>query len=295
VAGTIRSSRPSLGRAWPDCAPDHLAPREHVTLATDIARLLALVTGGSSGIGLELAKQFARHGYDVAISGQSDRVFDSAEELRTLGVEAYPFRGDAASYDGVEGFWTFVADLHRPVAVAALNVGVGLGGAGFVDTDLEDEFRLIAINITGTVHMAKRVVQHMVGNGEGRILVVSSVSATKPTPYETVYGPSKAFGFSFAESLREELKDSGVSVTALLPGATNSDFHANAGMGNTHFGDNSWKNDKAIVARQGFEALMAGADHVVGGDEKTKQQVIDNRTAPETIKAARHAEQARPT
>ena len=142
--------------------------------------------------------------------------------------------------------------------------------------------------------MAKRVVQHMVANGEGRILVVSSVSATKPTPYETVYGPSKAFGFSFAESLREELKDSGVSVTALLPGATNSDFHANAGMGNTRFGDNSWKNDKAIVARQGFEALMAGADHVVGGDETTKQQVIDNRTTPEPVKAARHAEQARP-
>ncbi len=264
-------------------------------MSNDNTRPLALVTGGSSGIGFELARQFAEHGYDVAISGHSDRIFGSAEKLRGLGVEAYPYQGDAASYDGVEGFWTYVAHLGCPVAAAALSVGIGIGGAGFVDTDLTDEFRLIAINITGTVHMAKRVVRHMVANGNGRILIVSSVSATQPTPYETVYGPSKAFGFSFAESLREELQDSGVSVTALLPGATDSDFHANAGMGNTVFGDNSWKNDRTLVARQGFDALMSGTDHVVGGDEQTKQQVVANRTTPETVKAAQHAEQARPT
>jgi short-subunit dehydrogenase len=170
-------------------------------------------------------------------------------------------------------------------------VGIGLGGA-FVDNDL-DELRLIAINITGTVHMAKRVVQHMAVNRDGRILLVSSVSATTPTPYETVYGPSKAFGFSFAESLREELRDTGVSVTALLPGATDSDFHANAGMGRTNIGL-SQKNDKTLVARQGYEALMRGDDHVVGGDEATQQVVIDNRTIPEAVKAARMAELLRP-
>ena len=223
-------------------------------------RPLALVTGGSSGIGLELAKQFAEHGYDVAISGQSDRVHQSAQQLRELGVEAYPYQGDAGTYDGVEGFWQLVAGLDRPVAAAALNVGIGVGGA-FVDTDLDDEFKLIAINVTGTVHMAKRVVQHMAANGTGRILILSSVSAT---------------------------------TTALLPGATNSDFHANAGMGNTRFGDNSWKNDKTDVAQQGFEALIRGDDHVVGGDEATKQMVIDNRTTPEPVKAARQAESTRP-
>lgn len=256
-------------------------------------RRLAMITGGSSGIGFELAKQFASHGFDVAISGQSTRVFDSAEALRELGVEAYPHQADAGTYDGVESFWTFVTDLGRPVEAVALNVGIGLGGA-FVDTDLDDELKLIAINITGTVHTAKRVVRHMVANGGGRILIVSSLSATTPTPYETVYGPSKAFGFSFAESLREELRDTGVTVTALLPGATDSDFHANAGMGNTAFGDNSWKNDKTQVAAQGFEALMTDVDHVVGGDEKTKQQAIDNRTTPEPVKAARQGELARP-
>lgn len=256
-------------------------------------RPLALVTGGSSGIGFELAKQFAKGGYDVAITGSSDRVTGAADTLRELGVNAYPHQGDAGTYNGVESFWSFVQSLGRPVDAAALNVGIGLGGA-FVDNTLEDEFRVLDINIKGTVHLAKRVVQHMVPNGFGRILIVSSISATTPTPYETVYGPSKAFGFMFAESLREELKDTGVSVTALLPGATDSDFHANAGMSNTALGPDFKKNDKTEVARQGYDALLAGDDHVVGGDEATQQIVVDNRTTPEPVKAAKQAELTRP-
>ena len=253
---------------------------------------LAMVTGGSSGIGFELAKQFAKNGFDVAISGSSDKVNEAADALRSLDAEAYPFKADASTYDGVEGFWTFTQGLGRPLEAAALNVGIGIGGA-FVDNDLEDEFRLLAINVTGTVHMAKRVVQHMVKNGRGRILITSSVSATLPTPYETVYGPSKAFGYMFAESLREELRSTGVTVTALLPGATNSDFHVNAGMGDTKLGGQQ-KNDKTLVAKQGFEALMNDVDHVVGGDQETKLQAIENRTIPEPVKAARQAELTRP-
>lgn len=256
-------------------------------------RPLAVVTGGSSGIGFELARQLAHRGHDVAISGQTGRVHDAAATLRELGVDAHAYRGDAATHDGVEGFWGFVADLDRPIAVACLNVGIGLGGA-FADTDLADDLRVIAVNVTGTVHFAKRVVRHMLARDGGRILVVSSISATTPTPYETVYGPSKAFGFSFAESLREELRDSGITVTALLPGATDSEFHANAGMGETRFGDDSWKNDKALVGRQGIDALFAGDDHVVGGDEATRRQAVDNRTTPEPEKAARQGAMARP-
>ncbi|WP_261642355.1 SDR family NAD(P)-dependent oxidoreductase [Erwinia mallotivora] len=255
-------------------------------------RQLALITGASSGIGYELARQFAINGFDVAISGSGNRIFDAAKAISLLGVEAYPYQADAATYEGVENFWQFTLGLNRPVNVAVLNVGVAIGGA-FKDNSLEDEFRVLDINIRGTVHMAKRVVQHMVPNGNGKILVVSSVSATLPTPFETVYGPSKAFGFSFAESLREELKDSGITVTALLPGATNSEFHANAGMGKTRIGL-SPKNDKTLVALQGYTALMNNIDHVVGGDEKTVQQVQENRITPETVKAARHAELTRP-
>ena len=262
-------------------------------------RPLAMITGGSSGIGYELARQLAGRGYDVAISGRSDRVHASARELADLGVEAHPYQGDAATYDGVEGFWTFVAGLGRPLNIACLNVGVGVGGASFLDTDLDDELRMIAINCAGTVHTAKRVVRAMhdqgPGHGERRILVVSSVSATTPTPYEPVYGPTKAFGFSFAESIREELREEGITVTALLPGATDSAFHHHAGMGDTRFGDNSWKNDRTEVARQGVDALLAGDDHVVGGDEATKQQVVDHRSMTEPEKAARQGATARPS
>lgn len=258
-------------------------------------RPLALVTGGSSGIGYELAAQLAERGHDVAISGQSERVYDSATKLRSHGVEVYPHQADAGTFDGVESFWNFVNNLGRPLSVACLNVGIGVGGA-FLDTDLDAELKMIAINCAGTVHMAKRVVQamHDQGGGDRRILIVSSVSATTPTPYEPVYGPTKAFGFSFAESIREELREEGIVVTALLPGATDSDFHANAGMGDTTFGDNSWKNDKTEVARQGIEALFAGDDHVVGGDAATKQAAIDNRTTPEPEKAARQGAMAKP-
>ncbi|MEJ2890412.1 SDR family NAD(P)-dependent oxidoreductase [Actinomycetospora aeridis] len=261
-------------------------------------RPLAMVTGGSSGIGYELAAQLAVRDHDVAISGQSDRVHDAARRLEAdHGVAAFPYRADAATPDGVEGFWRFVADLDRPLNVACLNVGIGIGGA-FADTDLDDELRMIAINCTGLVHTAKRVTHAMLAQGpeqgDRRILVVSSVSATTPTPYETVYGPTKAFGFSFAESLREELREHGITVTALLPGATDSAFHHNAGMGDTVYGDNSWKNDRTLVARQGIDALFAGDDHVVGGDDATKQQAVDNRTTPEPEKAARHAETTRP-
>lgn len=255
-------------------------------------RPLAMVTGGSSGIGLELAKQFAENGFDVALSGSSDKVHDAAKTIRDLGVEAYPHQADAATYDGVEGFWAFVGELGRPIAAAALNVGIGIGGP-FVDHPLEDDLRLIAININGTVHMAKRVIPHMLANKSGRILITSSVSATQPTPYETVYGPSKAFGFMFAEALREELRNTGVTVTALLPGATDSKFHENAGLGDSVLG-RSKKNDKTLVAKQGFEALMNDVDHVVGGDDDTRRTVEENRTTPEPVKAARHAKSMQP-
>ena len=125
--------------------------------------------------------------------------------------------------------------------------------------------RVLAVNVTGTTHMAKRVVDHMVANGSGRILLVSSLSATTPTPYEGVYGGTKAFGYNLAQSLREELREHGISVTALLPGATDSDFHSSAGMGaDTPIGRlEEVPQSRGCAARLG---LIAGDDTVVGGD-----------------------------
>ncbi|RKD75146.1 short-subunit dehydrogenase [Sinobaca qinghaiensis] len=256
-------------------------------------RPFVMITGASSGLGLELAKLFAQDGYDIAISGSSERIFEAETTIKSYGVQAYPLQADASTYEGVEAFWQFVKNKNKKLDAAVLNVGVSKGGS-FLENDLEKELKLIDINIRGTVHMAKRVVQDMVPNKEGNILLVSSVSATLPTPYETVYGPSKAFGFMFAEALREELKETGVNVTAMLPGATNTDFHHNAGMDSTYFGDERNKNDKELVARQGYEAFKNKVDHVVCGDEATKKEAEDNRTTPEEVKAAAHAKKAKP-
>lgn len=256
-------------------------------------RKFVMITGSTSGLGFELAKLFANDGYDVAMSGSSENIYNSAKEIEKLGVEAYPFQADASTYEGVEAFWKFVKSKNRKLDSAVLNVGMSIGGS-FLDNDLQEELKLIDLNIKGTVHMAKRVVRDMVPNKEGDILIVSSVSATLPTPYETVYGPSKAFGFMFAEALREELSETGVNVTAMLPGATNTNFHHNAGMDSTYFGDEKNKNDKELVAKQGYEALKNKLDHVVCGDEATKKEAEDNKTTPEDVKAARHAKKAKP-
>jgi short-subunit dehydrogenase len=250
-------------------------------------RPLAFVTGASSGIGYALAEQLAQHGYDVAISGSSERVHESAARLRELGGDAWAHQADAGTYDGVEAFWRFIEALGRPVEVAVLN---GMATAGsFADTALDDHLKVLAINVTGTTQMAKRVVDHMVAQGSGRILVVSSLSATTPTPYEGVYGGTKAFGYSLAETLREELREHGISVTALLPGATDSDFHSNAGMGEGTPIGRLKKFPTQEVARIGYEGLMAGDDMVLGAGDDLRAVLEANRTAPEPVKAAAHA------
>jgi short-subunit dehydrogenase len=257
-------------------------------------RPLALVTGASNGIGLEIARELARRGYDLVVTGRSERTDEVAAELRRLGVQAHPVRANLADYDAVEALWASTLAVGRPLELAVLNAGIAVGGA-FADIALADDLHLIDVNVKSVVHLAKRVVVDMIPRRRGRILMTSSVSATQPTPYETTYGPSRAFVYMFAESLRAEVAEHGITVTALLPGATDSDFHARAGLQNTKFGDNSWKNDKREVARQGVEAVLAGRDAVVGGNRATKFAVLRNRFLPERVKAARHARDARPS
>ncbi|MEU0842628.1 SDR family NAD(P)-dependent oxidoreductase [Streptomyces sp. NPDC005962] len=258
-----------------------------------VRRPLAFVTGASNGIGTEVALELANRGYDIIGTGRSDSIDTVAEGLRALGATVYPLRADLGTYDGVENLWKQVHETGRSLDIAVLNAGISIGGAFATDTDLDDELNLIALNINAVVHLAKRVVPDMLARGAGRILITSSISATTPTPYETVYGPSKAFGYSFAESLREELRGTGVTVTALLPGATDSDFHARAGMGQTSIGKGR-KNDKRLVAKQGVDALLAGKDHVVGGDRATQRTAFLNRFLPEPVKARRQGANAKP-
>lgn len=253
---------------------------------------LALVTGASTGIGYELAKQFAQHGFDLIIASASDRINSAADELRSLGVSIEVVEVDLSTHEGVHQLLSKLKQSGRPLSAAALNAGVGVSGP-FADTTLSEELDMVALNVTSTVHLAKYVVKKMVSQGSGRILFTSSIAGTMPTPFEAVYGATKAFVRSLSQSLREELKDTGVTVTALMPGATATEFFDRAGAQDTKLGT-SEKDDPAEVAKDGFEALMANKDHVVAGSFKNKLLAGAGYTLPDPLVAKAHAGQAKP-
>ncbi len=253
----------------------------------------AVVTGASSGIGFELGRQFAKNGYDLLIAAENPEIATAARLLAEEGATVQPIRVDLATYEGVEELYAAIQQTDRPVDAIALNAGVGHGGDFATGTDLKEEFNIIDLNVTSTVHLAKRVLPAMVERGEGKVLFTSSVAATMPGSFQAVYNASKAFVLSFAEAVRNELKDTGVTVTALMPGPTDTNFFARAGMQETKVGAGE-KDDPAQVAEQGFKALMEGDDHVVAGSMKNKMQVLAGKLLPDTMKAEMHRDLAEP-
>ena len=253
---------------------------------------LALVTGASSGIGLELAKQFAEAGFDLLLNSEDDGLEDAAAEVGALGASIRTVQADLATYDGVEQVFAAVQGAGRPLAAAALNAGVGQGGA-FVDIALADDQRIIDLNVSSTVHLMKLVLRDMVARDEGRILVTSSVASTMPGSFQATYNASKSFLQSFVEALQNELKDTQVSLTSLMPGPTDTNFFHRADMDDTAVGEGK-KDDPAQVAKQGFDALMKGEDKLVAGSLKTKVQGAANSVLPDKLKAAAHRVMAEP-
>jgi short-subunit dehydrogenase len=255
-------------------------------------RALAVVTGASSGIGRELAKQFAQHQFDVVVCAEDDGIHQSTEQLERFGVTAHAVQADLATADGVDELHRSVLALERPVAAAALNAGVGVHGR-FDQTPLEDDLRLIALNVTSTVHLAKLLLPAMVARGEGRVLLTASIASRMPGPYYATYAASKSFVHSFAEAVRDELRDTGVTVTSLMPGPTDTDFFDRAGMQDTKVASSD-KDDPSQVARQGFEALMAGKDHVVAGSRKNAVQAAGASVMPDKAAAAAQRRKTEP-
>jgi uncharacterized protein len=261
-------------------------------MAQSSTRQLAVVTGASSGIGLELARQFAEHDFDLLIVAEQAGIQEAAASLRSHGGTVEPVQADLATREGVDHLYQQMKALGRPVDAVAINAGVGVGGP-FIDTDLEAELRLINLNVVSVVRLSKYVLRDMISRGEGRVLYTSSIAADMPAPFEAVYGASKAFELSFAEALRNELKDTGVTITVLQPGATETNFFRRAGMEDTKVGAGK-KDDPADVAKQGFEALMAGKDHIVAGSLKNKLQDAAAQVMPEPAKAAAHRKLSEP-
>jgi len=262
-------------------------------MATEENRRFAVVTGASSGIGFELAKVLAAEGFDLLISAEDGELTSAMMILQEEGANVEAHRVDLATESGVIELYRHIQNTGRPVDVLALNAGIGAGGAFATETRLSDELKLIDLNVRSTVHLCKLVVADMVEQDSGRILFTSSIAATIPGAFQAVYNASKSFVQSFALAIRNELKDTGISVTALMPGATETEFFERAGMEDTEVGAGE-KDDPAEVARQGFDALMADKEKVVAGAFKNKAQVAAGRVLPDSVKAEKHREMAEP-
>jgi short-subunit dehydrogenase len=259
-----------------------------------MANNLALVTGASSGIGYSLAKELAGRGYDLVVCSAGNRLEGAAQDFQALGTNVTEVRADLATKEGVRELWSKAQQLGRPVDVACLNAGVGVGGL-FWQTDLDAELNMVYLNCAGTVQLAKYVVQEMVNRGTGRILFTASIAGEMVAPREAVYAASKAFVLSFAHSLRYELRDTGVTVTALQPGPTDTDFFHRAGMDNTEVGQKGKsESNPDDVARQGLDALFEGKDHVYAAAAKTKAEGMLANAIPGALKGAMHEKMAKP-
>jgi short-subunit dehydrogenase len=252
-------------------------------------RKFAIVTGASSGIGYELALICAKEGYDLAVAADSPDIYTAAATFQNLGAEVIPVEADLATEEGVDRLYGAAAG--RPVDALLANAGHGLGRA-FLDQDFRDVRHVIDTNVTGTVYLVQLVGRQMRARGEGRILITGSIAGFMPGAFQAVYNGTKAFIDSFSFALRNELKDTGITVTCLMPGATETDFFERADMMDTKVGTDT-KADPADVARLGYDAMIAGKGDVVAGWMNKLQSAIANVT-PAGVLAEQHRKMAEP-
>jgi short-subunit dehydrogenase len=253
---------------------------------------LAVITGASSGIGFELARVCALNGFDLVVAADSAKIKEAGQHLSQLGVDVRAVQVDLANEQGVDTLYNAAKALNRPVDVLCANAGRGLGHA-FLDQDWQDIKRVIDTNITGTCYLLHKFGHDMVERHKGRILITGSIAGFIPGTYQAVYNGTKAFVDSFAYALRHEIADKGVTVTCLMPGATETPFFEKAGMLDTPIG-RAQKDDPLEVALTGFSALMSDKGSVIHG-LKNKFQVAATRLAPRGWMAEAHRMQAQPS
>lgn len=257
---------------------------------TEYATPLAVVTGASTGIGFELAKCCAEEGFDLVIAADELEIESAAEALRALGASVEALNLDLATPDGVDALYHALAG--RPVDALLANAGRGLGNA-FLDQDFAAARRVVETNVTGTIYLIQKVARDMRARGQGRILIVGSIAGFMPGTFQAVYNGTKAFLNSFSYALRNELKETGVTVSCLMPGATETAFFERAGMMDTAVGQDDSKDNAADVARVGFNAMMEGSASVVSGLKNKVQTAVSN-VIPDEILAEQHRKKAEP-
>jgi short-subunit dehydrogenase len=252
-------------------------------------RSFAIVTGASTGIGFELARRAAEEGFDLLIVADEPAIEEAATKLRQGGAAVEAVQADLATTEGVDKL--LATAQGRPVDALLANAGRGLGHA-FLEQDWADIRRVIDTNVTGTVYLVHKVGKMMRARGQGRILITGSIAGFMPGSFQDVYNATKAFLNSFSLGLRDELKDSGVTVTCLMPGVTDTPFFERAGMMDTPVGE-SKKDDPVMVAQTGFDAMMKGEGDVVSGFKNKVASAIAN-VLPAGLTAAGHRKMSEP-
>jgi short-subunit dehydrogenase len=255
-----------------------------------MADKFAIVTGASSGIGLELARLAARDGYDLLVVADTPLV-DAAAALKGEGVQVESVETDLSTIEGVDRL--LAAAGGRKVDLLCANAGHGLGG-GFLDQEVSEWRHVIDTNITGTVYLLQKVLRQMRDAGEGKVLITGSVAGWIPGSFQAVYNGTKAFVDNFAAAIRNELKDvKGITITTLLPGPVETEFFERAGMMDTKVGQSESKSDPVDVAKDGWTALMKGTDNIVSG-LSNKLQVAGAGVLPQSVTAEQHRKIAEP-
>ena len=255
-----------------------------------MADKFAVVTGGSNGIGFELASIAAEQGYDLLVCADEPLIDAAAADFKTHGTQVEAVEADLSTLEGVDKL--LAAANGRRIDVLCANAGRGLGRA-FLGQDPAAWRKVVDTNITGTIYLLQHVLKDMVARNAGKVLITGSIAGFMPGSFQAVYNGTKAFIDSFADAIRNELKDSeGVTITNLMPGATETEFFHSAGMDDTNVGQQK-KDDANKVARDGWEAMMDGGAHIVSG-WKNKVQAAVAHVAPAAVLAGMHRNMAEP-
>lgn len=254
-------------------------------------RLLAVVTGASTGIGHQLAQCCADNGFDLVIAADEPEIEEAAKTFRKSGAQVKAVEADLSTEEGVDKLYTAAKSMNRPVDALLANAGRGLGD-GFLDQDFVQARHVLDTNVTGTIYLIQKIGRDMRDRGEGRILITGSIAGFTPGSFQAVYNGTKAFLNSFSWALRNELKDSGVTVTCLMPGATATQFFERAGMEDTKVAQGE-KANPADVAKVGFDAMMRGDGDIVSGWKNKLESAVSN-VMPAAMLAEQHRKEAEP-
>jgi short-subunit dehydrogenase len=255
----------------------------------EMAEKLAVITGASTGIGYEIAKLAAGEGYDLIVVADEPQINAVVGDFGADGISVQAVQVDLSTIEGNDQLLAAIGE--RPVDVLVANAGLGLGHA-FIEQDVTAWRRVIDTNVVGTTYLLQKVLQRMKARDAGQVLITGSIAGLMPGSYQAVYNATKAYLDSFAYALRNELKDTNLSITVLMPGPTETEFFKRANMMDTPVGTQD-KDDAGMVARTGWDAMKKGSAHVVAGT-KNKIQATVSHVVPDTLLARMHENMAKP-